>query len=168
MNIKTERLILLPVDYSHKEEIFKSFTQEITKYLISEPHFNISYTHEVITMFKRQEKEKTDYVFTVFDKENMDFLGLVGLHDIKKEPSLGIWLKKSAHGNKYGVECLSKIIEYAKSIGIKKLLYKVHLENIASRKIALYFQGILISNYEVERSDSGRIIEYEIYEINLA
>lgn len=74
----------------------------------------------------------------IMDKASGEFLGCVGLHHIdKKDPEFGIWLKKEAHGNKYGVEAIAALKEWADdNLDYDYIRYPVVKENIASRKIA--------------------------------
>ncbi len=41
----------------------------------------------------------------ILDRETGRFLGCAGLHELEAaRPELGVWLKKSAHGNGFGRE----------------------------------------------------------------
>ncbi|MFI3116114.1 MAG: GNAT family N-acetyltransferase [Clostridia bacterium] len=166
--MKTEHLHLIPVDFVHEKEIFDNYTKDVSKYLLSEPHLNIAYTHELVNMFIRQKNAGSDYIFTLLHNETNEFLGLAGIHDINNGASLGVWLKISAQGKGYGTECVEILIDYAKKFGIKKLIYKVHIENKASKKLIANYCKKRISDYEVETTDAGKVVEYEVYEIKIA
>ena len=101
-------------------------------------------------------------------KSNDDFIGLVGLHNLKNEvPELGIWTKLESHGNHYGREAIGGLIDYAHVLKIKKLYYPVDRRNISSKKIPLFYGGKLIVDYKEVKTLDGRILEEEVYEIEI-
>ncbi|MCC0642005.1 MULTISPECIES: GNAT family N-acetyltransferase [unclassified Clostridioides] len=166
MNIQTKRLVLLPVEKKHKHDIFANFSNEVTTYMFPCPANKISETESVIENFTKQRIDGTDFVYVITLSDTSEFLGTCGLHKLKGEiPELGIWTKISAHGNYYGREAIGGLIEYAENMGIKKLLYPVDKRNIASKKIPLYFGGVLSSEKEVITPD-GRKLYLEEYMID--
>lgn len=167
-NIKTDRLTLIPVSEEHIEEIYRHFNDKVIMYMIPSVAKDINETREVVSMFIRQRNSNTDYVYAITHKDNSEFIGLAGLHDLQEEiPKLGIWTKVESHGNHYGREAIGGIIKFAGTLGIKKLYYPVDRRNIPSKKIPLFYGGKLIVNYKEVKTQNGRILEEEIYEINL-
>ena len=167
MNIETERLLLKPLSEEYAESIFRHFTEQVTKYMFPTPAKNIDETRGAINEFIEQRKNETDHVFVILSKTNKEFIGMAGLHNLNdKIPELGIWTKIESHGNHYGREVIGGIIEHARELNIKTLLYPVDRRNTASKKIPLYYNGKLVGNKEVKTPD-GRILEEEIYEIDI-
>ena len=168
MNIETERLILIPVSEKYVEEIYKYFNEKVTKYMIPSTAKDIDETRNVVHMFIEQRKNKTDYVYAITLKSNGEFIGLVGLHNLKNEvPKLGIWTKLESHGNHYGREAVGGLIDYARALEIKKMYYPVDRRNISSKKIPLFYGGKLIVDYKEVKTPDGRILEEEVYEIEI-
>ncbi len=169
MDLVTKRLTLVPVNLSFDKDIFDNFTSEVTTYMLPSPANQIEETREVIAMFIKQKIEKTDYVFAITVTETSEFIGLVGIHNLKADiPNLGIWTKISSHGNHYGREAIGEIIELAKTLNIKKILYPVDKRNIPSKKIPQYYNGKLIVKHKEVPTFDGRILQEEVYEINLS
>lgn len=164
-NIKTNRLILTPVNLSHVKDIFLNFTDEVTQYMYPKPAQKIEETKNIVINFISQRLQKNDYVFSII--RNEEFLGLVGLHQLKDSiPEVGIWTKISARGYHYGREAVGGILEFSKKCGYNKLFYPVDTRNIASKKIALFYQGIL-RDENTKMSCSGKALFLENYIISL-
>ena len=165
-NLKTSRLILVPVSQSHTLDVFENFNLDIILYMAPSVASHINETKEVIQSFIDQRKNDTDHVYAITLKDSNEFIGLVGLHNLKSEiPEIGIWTKLSAHGNHYGREAVGAMIDHARQLGFLKILYPVDRRNIASRKIPLFYNGELISDYKKIETADGRVLEEEIYEI---
>lgn len=168
MNIETERLVLTPVSEKYIEKIYQHFNEKVTKYMFPSPAKNIDETRNVVHMFIEQRKNKTDYVYAITLKSSNEFIGLVGLHNLKNEvPELGIWTKLESHGNHYGREAIGGLIDYARVLKIKKLYYPVDRRNISSKKIPLFCGGKLIVDYKEVKTLDDRILEEEVYEIEI-
>ncbi len=166
--LETNRLLLIPVNESHIKDIFKSFNEKIIKYMFPPVAKNIEETTNVVKSFIKQREEGTDYTYAITLKENNEFLGLVGLHNLKNSiPTLGIWTKYEAHGNHYGREAIGTVIKYAKRLNYKKLIYNVDRRNNASKKIAIYYGGKVIVDYKKIKTLDGRILKEKIYEIKI-
>lgn len=56
---------------------------------------------------------------------------------------------------------------YAKSLGIQKMCYPVDKKNIASKKIPLFFSGKLVADSIKVKTLDGRILNEQIYEIEI-
>ena len=103
----------------------------------------------------------------ILKKKSNEFLGCIGLHKINtKTPELGIWVKKSEHGNKYGLEAISALKKWAnQNLNYTYLYYPVAKKNIPSRKIPELLGGKLIKEYIGENIKGKKIkeVEYRIY-----
>lgn len=169
MNIQTNRLCLMAVTSEYTANIFRYFTNEVTAYMYPCPPKTMCETQNIVECWMRQRAEKTDYVYAITLKETSEFLGIVGLHDLTSDsPELGIWIKIDSHGNHYGREAIGGLIEYATLLGFTKLLYPVDQNNIASRKIPLFFGGELKICNKLVTTPDGRTLDEEIYEIPLS
>ncbi len=96
-----------------------------------------------------------------------EFLGLCGLHLAAQfpEPELGIWLKKSAHGNGYGLEAIAGIKTWAEAhLAFERMIYPVDRKNRPSRKIAEALGGRIFLEQRV-MSMAGIELDEVVYAI---
>jgi len=167
IRIEASRLLLVPIAICYKQDIFREFTYEITRYMNPEPAKDISETEEFINRSIRGLKKSDNLQLIILDKISKEFLGCIGLHYIdKKNPELGIWLKKSAHGYKYGQEAMKALKKWAdENLKYEYLLYPVADKNIASRKIPELLGGRIFREYdkEVQGGNKYHWLEYRIY-----
>jgi len=170
LKIESDRLILLPIDLEFKADLFQNFTEEITILMFPKSPESIQETAAFIEKSIEQRNNKTDLVLTIFNRENKEFLGNCGIHRINTDtPELGIWLKKSAHGNGFGKEAIRTLKNWADlNLKYQYLLYPVDRNNIPSRKIPESFAAKIYRNYE-QISQSGKVLdllEYRIFPNN--
>lgn len=87
-----------------------------------------------------------EYVFVIRHAESLKFMGLCGLDRLKDEvPQLGIWIKESQHGHKYGCETVDALVGYAlDDLNRQRLIYLVAEENWASRKVIERLGGKIV------------------------
>ncbi|MEK7583908.1 MAG: GNAT family N-acetyltransferase [Patescibacteria group bacterium] len=137
MTIETERLILKPISPEYIDDIFSNFTEEVTVHMFPQPTGKKEDTKAFVRKSMKENYEGTNMQMVVLKKDTGEFLGNAGLHDItKRDPELGIWIKRSAHGNKYGFEAIEALVKWArKNLIYDYIKYPVVKENIASRKI---------------------------------
>ncbi|OON94526.1 MAG: hypothetical protein ATN31_03105 [Candidatus Epulonipiscioides saccharophilum] len=169
MEINTNRLKLVPINHKFEEDIFNNFTPEVTIYMTPTPAKNIQETRNIISKFLKDWENKTDYVFAITLKDTNEFIGLTGIHAIKSDrPTLGIWTKTSSHGNHYGREAIGGIIKLATILNLPKVFYPVDNRNIASEKIAIFYNGHkLLSDFKESITSDNRLLLLETYEIIL-
>jgi [ribosomal protein S5]-alanine N-acetyltransferase len=165
--IETERLILKPESLKYANMIFPEFTDEITKYMWPATPKQVEDTEKYITQEIERMKNGTNLSMLIFNKETDEFLGGGGIHHMElKTPELGIWIKKSAHGNKYGREAVVGLKNWAdKNLDYDYLLYPVVKENIASRKIPESLGG-KVAREIIQKNENGEDmdeVEYWIY-----
>ncbi|MDJ0725916.1 MAG: GNAT family N-acetyltransferase [Prochloraceae cyanobacterium] len=170
LEIESDRLILLPISLKYQEVIFQEFTDEITRLMYPNTPKNIQETEDFIKKSIRQRNNQTDLVLTIFKKDNQEFLGNCGVHKIDTDtPELGIWLKKSAHGNNFGKEAIHSLKNWAdRNLNHQYLLYPVDRKNIPSRKIPESLAGKICDRYQ-QNLPNGKtldLIEYRIFPNN--
>lgn len=165
--IETERLLLKPISLKYKDGMFVEFNEEITTLMYPKPADDISEIEEFIESSIKGLKNGSNLQLVVLDKEGSDFLGCAGLHHIdRSDPELGVWIKKSVHGQAFGKEAMQAIKDWADdNLDYDYILYPVAENNIASRKIAESLGGKIVKEYN-EINKSGKrlnIVEYRIY-----
>lgn len=165
--IETRRLTLIPVSDKYVEDMTTHFTAEITQYMWpSAPKPKDEIAQHII--LKRDEMVGCkELMMLILSKNDKDFLGICSIHKANTEtPELGIWLKKSAHGNKYGIESIAALKEWAEThLNYVYLKYPVDKKNISSRKIAESLGGKMEDEY-LKQSESGSTldeVEYRFY-----
>ncbi|MFW6038336.1 MAG: GNAT family N-acetyltransferase [Candidatus Saliniplasma sp.] len=167
ISIETEDLFLRSITMEYKEQIFEEFTPEITTYMYPKSPEKIEGVIKFIKKAKKENEEGSNFQTVVLDKETEEFLGCAGLHHIDEPtPELGIWLKKSAHGNGYGMEAMTALKGWAdENLDYEYITYPVAEENIPSRKIPENLGGEICDEYD-EKNMSGKelhMLEYRIY-----
>lgn len=165
--IESERLKLVPTSEDYAKDIFKEFTDEITRFMMAKTPRKINETLEFIKASKSAMDNKTELQVVILNKDTGEFIGHGGIRKLNTNtPELGIWIKKSAHGNKYGRESIKALKEWAeKNLNYEYLEYPVDRKNVPSRKIAESLGGTIAREFK-KKNMAGNIldtVEYRIY-----
>ncbi len=165
--IATERLVLRPISLEYCEDIFKEFTDEVVVFMNPSPAKDISETEKFIFDSLEKMKSGSDVQQVIVNLANGEFLGCAGLHHINTSvPVFGVWLKKNAHGHKYGQEAMKGLKEWAeKNLKYEYLKYPVAVGNVASRKVAELLGGKIEKEFVgvKQNGEEMREVEYRIY-----
>lgn len=166
--IMTSRLMLRPICKEDAPEIFKNFTAEVTRYMIPKYAEKIEDTLTFIRESLEKTKQQANIQFVILNRKTHEFLGCCGVHirDNAKTPELGIWIKKSAHGNGYGREAICEIKNYCdKNLMYDYLIYPVDKANIASIKIPEALDGEIFKEGKKSTEDGRElyVVVYRIY-----
>ena len=166
-SLETERLILVPLSIEYKYDVFLEFNSTISQYMFPKPADEISETEEFINSKIPGMKEGNDMQTVITLKATGEFLGLAGLHEVKsKTPILGLWVKKSAHGNGYGREAITAMYHWAKkNTNADYFKYSVDKDNTQSIKIAESLGG-KVTEIKSRKGLAGNplnLLEYHIY-----
>lgn len=166
LEISTNRLLLQPLSMKYKEDVFWEFTLEITTYMYPCPAQDISETEVFIQEVIEDLADGIALGLVILKKESQEFLGCASLHDLTRpKPELGIWLKKTAHGHKYGLEAITALKNWAdENLYYQALLYPVDRVNIPSRKIPEALGGKIVREYNKlnMRGKNLNVLEYHI------
>ena len=167
VTIETQNLLLRSITPDHTEEIFREFTPEITTYMFPKSPEKIEETAAFVESAMKGNEEGRDLQIVILKKSTGEYLGKGGVHHIDtKTPELGIWIKKSAHGNGYGKEAVTALKEWTdEHLEYEYLLYPVDEANHASRRIPESLGGKVFREYDKENM-GGRmlhLLEYRIY-----
>lgn len=165
--IETERLRLLPTSEEFAEDIFKEFTDEVTTFMLPKTPTSIDDTLEFIRVSKEKMSKGVGLEVAIFKKDTGEFLGHGGIKEVNTDtPELGIWIKKGAHGNKYGREAVIGLKNWIdQNLKYRYIVYPVDRRNIPSRKIAESLGGVVEHEYK-HTNQAGNILdtlEYRIY-----
>ena len=167
VEISTNRLLLKPISIKYKADIFAEFTKEITTYMHPRSPKDISEIEAFIKESSADLEKGNNLVLVILQKASQEFFGCAGIHNInRKEPELGIWLKKAAHGNKYGLGAITAIKRWADTnLEYEYLRYPVERANIASRKIPEALCGRIFRQYDKTNMSKKNLhmVEYIIF-----
>jgi len=168
IEIAGERILLSPISLSASNDIYREFTNEITRYMFPSSPSDISQINSFIEMSVEGMNNQTDLVLKITNLESGDFLGVCGIHSKgnPRAPELGIWLKKSVHLNHYGREAISFLVKWAQeNIVFNHLIYPVDRDNIPSIKVAEFLGGEIVGE-SAKESMSGTILNEITYKIS--
>ncbi|MCB0838097.1 MAG: GNAT family N-acetyltransferase [Bacteroidetes bacterium] len=164
--LNSGRIVLEGISEKFKEEIFKEFDEEITRYMHPKPPVQIQETITFIRNVRKDLASGSQIVACVLTRDTHEFLGCVGLHDINSNcPELGVWIKKSAHGNGYGKEAIQALKKWAdEHLDYQYIKYPVDVKNVPSRRIPESMGGVVGRVYQ-QKNLSGRILDIFEYRI---
>ncbi len=164
--LESERLILKPVSKKWAKTAFKEFTAEITEYMTPPPAVKVEDTLAFLDKAIKENKARTDFIVYIFEKKTGEFIGGGGIHHLnQKAPVFGIWIKKGAHGHKYGLEAVTCLYNWAsKNLAYDHFIYPVDKRNLASRKIPEFLGGRIFKEEE-EVNQSGKTLNIVYYKI---
>jgi RimJ/RimL family protein N-acetyltransferase len=152
LQIEGERIVLNSIHERYSSEIFKEFSDDVTQYMGPKSAETIEDTIFFINESINGMKAGHDLNLVITKKENGEFLGCCGLHGKgnPRTPELGIWIKKDAHGNKYGQEAIRTLAMWGVlNIDFDFLVYPVDRANLASRKIPESLGGVVFHEQQV-------------------
>jgi RimJ/RimL family protein N-acetyltransferase len=163
--IDAARIQLRTLSAQDTDEIYREFTPEITRYMMAAPPARIADTVAFIKGARSALERGEDFHFVICRQNLAEFLGICGLHGRDAAPELGIWLKKSAHGQGYGFEAMGALKAWAEAcIEFDCLVYPVDRRNLPSRRVAEKLGGKIIGERTVT-SLSGLVLDEVVYGI---
>lgn len=162
-----ERIFLTTRADFYANEIFREFTTEVTRYMTPQPCATRADFEVLLKQFAEQRANKTDVLFVIVKKESGEFLGCCGIHATSnaRVPHVGLWIKKGAHGHRYGREAIRTLIQYASEhLVVEGFLYAVDRRNVPSLKIPESLGGSVVDEVKVT-SMSGQELDEVVYHI---
>lgn len=178
IEIVTNRLLLKPIAMQYKSEIFEEFTNEIAIYMTPRPAIDIFETESFINESITGLTAGSNLQLVIIKKDTQKFLGCTAIHNLNapapslhpdSHPELGIWLKKSAHGNCYGIETIRALKEWAEeNLDFDYLIYPVDRNNYPSRRIPERLGGIIVKQYDKQSLNGNtlHLLEYKISKLS--
>ena len=164
--IRTERLHLVATHERYAEDVFATFTDEITTYMFPAPAKAIDETVEFLRSARAATESGRDLQVVILHGQSDEFLGHGGIHRLEtRTPELGIWIKLVAHRNGYGMEAVAGLVEWASAnLDFDYLIYPVDRRNAASRRIPEALGGVVAAEYKQTNSSGNQLdlLEYRI------
>ena len=167
LDIRGKRVRLASISSVYTQEIYQEFTSEVTRYMFPKPPERVEETQEFINNSLKSMRNGNNLVLVILLAQTDEFLGCCGLHGQKnvRLPELGIWLKVDAHGQRFGREAITTLVNWAsENIELEGFIYPVDRENIASRKIPESLGGQVFKEAQVT-SLSGYVLDEVVYKI---
>ena len=168
--IPGERVVLSSVSDKYVETMFREFDDETTRYMRPSANETIEQAMEFIDSSRKEMKHGEGFVFSIENKATGEYLGNGGLVTSSypaATPEFGIWIKKGAHGNKYGREAIHTMYKWAcENLVCDYFVYPVAKENIPSRKIPESLGGVVFKEDSFTKTD-GRVVDCVVYRIEL-
>jgi RimJ/RimL family protein N-acetyltransferase len=135
-------------------EIFSVVTPTLTQFMAFDPSPSFESFREISAAWPQQMAQGEALWLVVRSAQTNEFLGLLGMHNFDaSDPVLGVWIKESAHGRRYGFEAVSALVAWAgRDLGIAAVTYSVVEQNLASRRIAERLAGTITGASLLEKS----------------
>ena len=138
--LESDRLILRRPTVEDAEDIFTSYASNsmTTKYLRFEPHEKLDDTIDFINLSNKQWEEKKCYNLVILTKVDGKLIGSVELEIQSDSPDvakIGYVIAADKCGQGYATEASMRTIEFAKKLGILKLVASIHPDNIAGMRV---------------------------------
>ena len=165
--IEADRVVLKSISADFTDEVFRHFTPEITRFMMPAAPASIEDTQNFVTSALAGLDRREDLHLAICARDTGEFFGICGFHERGQpaEPELGIWLKKAAQGNGYGLEAIAALKGWAEAhIEFERLIYPVDRRNMPSRRIAEALNGSIIEQRKVT-SMSGTELDEVVYAI---
>lgn len=156
---------IVPISLHYAEEVFQSFTDEISHFIIPKSFKDLEEVNEFIKKAIQDNQANKKLQLLILHKNNQ-FIGGINLKKIQtKTPEFGIWIKKEYHGKKIGKKAITTLKNWAEqNFDYDYFIYPVDKNNIPSRKIPESLGGEIIREYQ-EVNQSGKtlnLIEFRI------
>lgn len=167
--IEGDRVRLVSIHERFTQAIYEAFTADITTYMLPKPPETIEDTRHFVRSSISAFARGNNLQLVILRQETEEFLGCCGLHgqDNINRPELGIWLKKSAHGQGLGREAIRTLVTWVQDkIALEALIYPVDKRNYPSRRIPESLGGKLIAE-RTEVGMAGNVLDEVVYEIAL-
>jgi|FLOH01.1.fsa_nt_gi [ribosomal protein S5]-alanine N-acetyltransferase len=169
VKISSERLLLTTSLNHYLEDIFREFNDDIIQYMLPKPAEKIEETMAFINASLLGMREGWNLALAITNKETSEFLGCCGLHGKGRyrTPEVGIWIKKSAHGHKYGREAIKALVSWTvENIDLDFIIYPVDRANIPSRRIPESMGGSVYLEKQV-KTTRGTVLDELCYKLTL-
>ncbi len=148
VRIETERCVLVPFSLDGRvdiHELQEEFCKANSNFFVSP--FLPTYEQEIhyIERVIKDMEEKIVLELLILDKDTNRFIGCIGLSRMEEDRmNIGLWIRVDEQGRWYATEVYTAMLEWAReNIRYKYLKHSLDPRNIASRKLALKFGGIL-------------------------
>lgn len=166
MIFETKRLLIRKLQVVDIEPFYElESNPKVLQYATGEPKNLEESKEDLKQLIARYTNKKNDFwIYAIERKSDNEFVGTVALvKDEEGNDEIGYRFIERYWGNGFATELCEGLIQYCKSVGMKKLIGCVVDENIASAKILERFNFVAIEKFI---SDDIGLPETK-YELNL-
>ncbi|TDQ23818.1 GNAT family N-acetyltransferase [Tenacibaculum caenipelagi] len=150
MIFETKRLLIRKLQVVDIESFYElESNPKVLQYATGEPK-NLEESKEDLDqlIIRYDNKENDFFIYAIERKSDKEFIGTVALvKDEEGNDEIGYRFIEKYWGKGYATELCEGLIEYCKSIGIKKLIGCVADVNVASAKILKRFNFVAIEKF---------------------
>jgi len=163
--LQTPRLDLFLFQMDDLADIYPCITTTLTRYMTWEPAQSFAEIEQIGQTWLIAETKRTDHHFVLRDREDQQFIGLIGVHHLDTTtPELGLWIREDCHNQGFAKEGLLEVFCWASAhISAQYFLYPVAIENQPSRKLAEFLGGT-VAGYKTERKYEAVIYHIPPYQ----
>ena len=153
--LHTQRLILRPLTESDAIDLFDARGDaEVMEFWDGPPDVTRSATIAIVDILLSDVLSGSARYWTIRLGHDGSFAGVCDLSEIRNGESadIGFMLLRSFWGLGFGNEVVGRLLEFAKSLGLKLVTARIHVGNTRSERLLLKtgFQLVeVISNYEI-------------------
>lgn len=171
--IETERLILRPISMFDAKSMYEyAKDEELTKYVLWEPHKNLEITLSVINNMLK--KKKVVPVLAIVIKENKKMIGTIEVmmseeYKLNRRAELGYCISREYWNQGYMTEAASAVMKYIKDKYDLLRIEGRHIEeNVASgrvmEKIGMQKEGVLRKFLYIDGKPYNLVVYAKIYD----
>lgn len=157
--IETERLLLQPVAESDAADFLENGVADprIQAWLCRPAPPDLAAELEWIRSVRAKMAAGECLTCAGFLRDSGELVGSFGFHEFGSNPSLGLWIRPELWGRGFGFEGVQALKTWARE-NLKprpeSLIYKVRVDNLASRRIAEKLGGELAAEFrEISKFD---------------
>ena len=165
--LHTQRLILRPLTESDAMDLFGARGDaEVMEFWDGPPDATRSETIAIVDILLSEVLSGAARYWTIRLGHDGSFAGVCDLSEIRNGESadIGFMLLRSCWGLGFGNEVVGRLLEFAKSLGLKLVTARIHAGNTRSERLLLKtgFQLVeVISNYEIRPGVSRDCLRFE-------
>ncbi|CAM1356434.1 MULTISPECIES: GNAT family N-acetyltransferase [Tenacibaculum] len=150
MIFETKRLLIRKLQVVDIEPFYElESNPKVLQYATGEPKNLEESKEDLKQLIARYTNKKNDFwIYAIERKSDNEFVGTVALvKDEEGNDEIGYRFIERYWGNGFATELCEGLIQYCKSVGMKKLIGCVVDENIASAKILERFNFVVIEKF---------------------
>ncbi len=172
VHLEAPRLVLEPYSHKYLQEVCRELSPEIIQYQFPDAFESEKAARRQMDAFQAKMEAGEMLELVILDKtEGGAFAGGLEAHGLNEPvPELGIWLKKSAQGRRYGRETLAYPMDYESILrhryGRSVCRYEADRRNTGSLRFARKFRWEKVGEQEVTAPTGNRLF-LEQYDLSL-
>jgi [ribosomal protein S5]-alanine N-acetyltransferase len=168
--LHTERLILRPLTPSDSEELFAARgDQDVMAFWDSPPDTTRSETAAIVELLLAEVRLGTAQYWCARLQQDPGFVGICDLSEIRggETADIGFMILRRFWGMGFGNEIVRRLLAHATSLGLKRILARIHTGNARSRQLLLASGFQLMTPSQKYEIRAGIFRDCELYAAEL-